>query len=845
MRVHRSCAGSVLRAVYFFITITVIAVSHPQVAAQEVTSEALPAASLPDGPDSVSYPTAEVLPSTDETTKVEIESDSQSEEGGHYVLDGHVVVTYGDRRVEADHIEYDTESGDVTATGHVTATGGKNNEMIRASHGTLNVKSQTGRFYDVSGSVGMKDAGGRLMYANGNPFLFSGRMVVKTGPQEYEVYGGTVTSCQLPHPDWLLSAGKFTLDSEKARAHNSVFRLVNIPLLYLPYVTQPVDVTSRQSGVLIPVISNSSTKGIVLGEDIYWAINRSTDLTVGTEYLSLRGWSQSASFRYRGRGDDFTIARFSGLQDRGITIGGVYQNQGGEDVTFQGRHDFSAHTRVAGTMEYLSSYAYREAFTENFNDAVSSDIVSILYGVHEANGYGVSARVDRYQGLKQVAVAATSTAAAIPEEEVRIFHAPSVDVDTTEHGVGRSGLRWSLDGSAAGLSRVEPKFSTGGLTGRFDVHPEISYPLTFGDWHLRPTIGMRDTMYSRSRQTPYTPGGPPVELSKGLMRVDLEAQLDLRAPVIERTFDSKKVERFFGHDLRHTIEPAFTYRYVTGIGNFLNVLRFDEVDVGSNTDELKYGVTQRLFLRPLKAAQPCTEKDVSEVGEQDWDQSRIPAKKAGGCGSREWIRWELGQKYFINENFSNAIVAGRRNIFDTTLDLSGVAFLTEPRAISPFVSRLRVRPSAKVDVEWDFDLDTGAKKFTSNNVLFDVHQGDIFAGLSYARLNAPGRSYTDGIPARSSDFSQLRLLLGYGSATKAGLSVAASAGLDLHYQAVQSGLVQYGTLQTSYNWNCCGLSVEYRKYELGSVRNESVERFNFTLVNIGTVGNLRRSISLF
>ena len=61
---------------------------------------------------------------------------------------------------------------------------------------------------------------------------------------------------------------------------------------------------------------------------------------------------------------------------------------------------------------------------------------------------------------------------------------------------------------------------------------------------------------------------------------------------------------------------------------------------------------------------------------------------------------------------------GRRNIFDTTLNLSGIAFLTEPRAISPLISRLRVRTSAHMDVEWDFDLDTGAKKFTSNNVLW-------------------------------------------------------------------------------------------------------------------------------
>ena len=40
----------------------------------------------------------------------------------------------------------------------------------------------------------------RLVYANGNPFLFTGRMVVKTGPHEYQIYDGTVTraSCRIP-----------------------------------------------------------------------------------------------------------------------------------------------------------------------------------------------------------------------------------------------------------------------------------------------------------------------------------------------------------------------------------------------------------------------------------------------------------------------------------------------------------------------------------------------------------------------------------------------------------------------------------------------------------------------
>jgi LPS-assembly protein len=858
---RRSFVQRALNTVYLLITITVVAASHPHLAAQQVTTQATPTAgagqspaSLPDEPGATRYPQAEVVPPEDDSTTVDMESDTQSKIGSRYVLDGGVVITYRDRIIKADHIEYDTETGDLTANGHLHVSGGANHEDIQASHGTMNLNQQTGRFYDVTGSVGVKNSGRGLTYANSNPFLFTGRMVVRTGPQEYEIYEGTITSCQLPNPDWMLYAGKFTvdMDGKKAKAQNSVFRLMNIPLLYLPYVTHPVDSEGRQTGFLIPTPGYSSTKGLILGEEIYWAINRSTDLTVGAEYFSLRGWSQSGTFRYRGLGNDFARVHFTALQDRGIVTGGVYVNQGGEDILISGRHDFSASTRVVADSEYLSSFAYRQAFAESFSQAVSSDILSIVYGVHEADGYDAGARFDRFQGLTSTAVAATPTTPAVPEQEIRIFHAPSVDFSSTEHELGRSGVQWSVGSSFAGLSRVQPKFSTGGLTARVDLHPEIAYPMSFGGWRLRPSVGARETVYSRSRQTPYIPGGVPVELPNALSRSDFEAGVDLRAPVIERTFDSAKVEKmFFGYDVRHTVEPEFTYRYVAGIDNFLNVLRFDDIDVASDTNELEYGVTQRLFVRPVKA-RPCVERAPRDQAEDlDLDQGRVYMKerrvdskeKGPVCGSRELISWRLTQKYFFDETFGGAVIKGRRNIFDTTLSLSGIAFLTEPRAVSPVISRLRVRTSEHLDVEWDFDLDTGAKKFTSNNVMLDVHEGNIFGGMSYARLNAPGRFFTEGVASTVSNFDQLRLLLGYGSPTKAGLGIAGNVGLDLN--ASNSALVQYGAVQGSYNWDCCGFSVEVRKYALGAVRNETVERFNFTLSNIGTAGNLRRAASLF
>jgi LPS-assembly protein len=357
------------------------------------------------------------------------------------------------------------------------------------------------------------------------------------------------------------------------------------------------------------------------------------------------------------------------------------------------------------------------------------------------------------------------------------------------------------------------------------------------------SVGGRETVYTESRETVGVAAGTTEEASASLTRSDIEAAVDIRLPVLERTFDAPLVKRVFGSEVKHTIEPEMTYRFVGGVNDFDKTLRFDDVDVVSNTNELEYGVTQRLFLRGHGSKpRPCRIAEIADSSDAEAAPDDEPNGKPAQpkCSTREFFSWRVGQKTFFNQSFGGALVDGRRNILQTTLDFSGIAFLTEPRSVSPVISRLRVRPSEAFDLEWDFDYDTVLGRFTTNNVFADVHQGNTFAGFSYAKLDAPGHFETDGLPSATTAFNQMRVLLGYGNPAKAGLSAAANAGIDL-----KLGQVQYGSLQTSYNWNCCGFSVEYRKYELGSVRNENAYRFNFTLANIGTAGNLRRAERLF
>jgi LPS-assembly protein len=84
------------------------------------------------------------------------------------------------------------------------------------------------------------------------------------------------------------------------------------------------------------------------------------------------------------------------------------------------------------------------------------------------------------------------------------------------------------------------------------------------------------------------------------------------------------------------------------------------------------------------------------------------------------------------------------------------------------------------------------------------------------------------------------VLLGYGYPNKRGFSGAANVGFDANLN-----FLQYAAIQTTYNWDCCGISAEFRRFNLGTVRDENQFRFTFALANIGNFGNLSRRDRLF
>jgi LPS-assembly protein len=798
--------------------ITAVAACHLLAVHPLVTSQSLPPCAPPE--------------SQEEST---ICAQQQEKDGTIYKLRGNARIFYRSYILSADEVTYDSESGASTAEGHVVLEGGANDEHIEATRGEYNVQTEFGSFYNVAGTTGLRPRGRNVKLISDNPFAFSGKLVEKRGPGRFVVHDGTITTCPLPQPKWAFHAVRVSVEAAgEARIYNSSFWVHGVPILYLPFATHPLTKEPHESGFLIPHFGRSSRKGAVIGAGYFWAINRSVDLTLSGEYYSQRGGSQNANFRWRPSDSAFLDLTYFGVIDE--------NGFGGEDAHLNGEGQLPWGFRAVADIEYLSQYAFRSAFSPTFSQAVDSEVKSKIFVSRNSGGFSYNAEVARYQNFQSTN----------PGDVVTILHTPGFEVSGVDHHLGNTPLLFSVDGAAEALSRSEPTFRTANLVGRFDFHPSLALPLHWQGWSLRPQLGLRETFYTQ-QLLPVLPGqSANVATDNALNRKALEVSLDLRPPSIERVF----ADDVLGRKLKHVIEPSLTYRYVTGINNFGSVLRFDVRDILSNTHEVEYGVTQRLYAKGGKPRQDeeCRDNEGLPVfgvqgetrsAKHPWQKEDARARPCPkGPEIREIVTWRIGQKYFLDSKFGGALVDGQRNVLETSASFTGIAFLSDERRWSPLISRLRVQTTAQSEAEWNLDYDFKKGRVTSSEAIVNYHFGNVTVGGSDNFLHTPS-VISDSGSAELSQFHQFRALLGYGSPSKRGLSAMSNVGVDANALDLKSGL-QYASLQSTYNWDCCGVSLGYRRFALLSVKRvENEYFFQFNLANIASFGNLRRQERLF
>ncbi len=745
--------------------------------------------------------------------QVRIGAVTQESVGSVYKLRGSAEVETVDMLIRADEIDYDEDKQYAEARGNVKFDYFRHGEHIEASRVEYHLDTETGKFYDVKGSSPAKLEARPGVLTTTSPFSFEGKWAERL-QDRYILHNGFITNCKLPRPWWRMTGSSFdVIPGKRAITNNSLFMLRRVPIFYSPRFYKSLERAPRQSGFLTPNLTNSNRRGITFGAGYYWAINRSYDATYRAQWFTQRGVAHNIDFR--GKPTQKTEYNFTlyGVNDRGQLLDNGTRATPASGVLMKlgGRSELAHGFRVRGEFNYLSSFEFRQTFTESFFEAIYSEVhsqgaISKYWGPY---AFSIAAsRIETFQWPS----AASFPYADASDNKLSLRKLPSFQFNSRDQELvkGPVPVYVSWDANYTFLRRHERAFQTRDFVGRADFEPRVLAPLHWKDFHLVPAFSIRETQYNSSLD-PSTRR----PIGDNFLRSSREFSADLIMPSLARIFE--KPPKVLGRRLKHVIEPRAQFRYVNGVGtDLLRLIRFDETELVSDTRELTVGVTNRLY-----------------------------SKDAAG-NVNEVFSWDLQQRRYFDPTFGGVVMNNTRNVLLSTVGLSTYAFLDTPRTYSPVISTMRAQISS-VGVEWRSDYDPQRGRFVASSLSANARVlKDYFVSIGHNSINQQEVLSTgtqlQGLSPRA---NQLFSIVGYGQENRRGLN----AGFLSVYDYTKQALL-YAQTQVTWNTDCCGWSVQFRQIPRPNpsgigYRNENQFRVAFNVANIGSFGTLRRQERMF
>jgi LPS-assembly protein len=143
---------------------------------------------------------------------------------------------------------------------------------------------------------------------------FEGKIIYKTGPENYEAIDGSYTACTTCPPSWSFQGTKVKAEvGGYARIRNSVMKVTYFPVFWLPYLVVPLK-SDRQTGFLFPTFEWRGDYGFTFSQKFFWAMTPSQDSTWTLRNYAAGGLKGLVNYRYvltkKSRGEfDFGFIR--------------------------------------------------------------------------------------------------------------------------------------------------------------------------------------------------------------------------------------------------------------------------------------------------------------------------------------------------------------------------------------------------------------------------------------------------------------------------------------------------------------------------------------------------------
>lgn len=561
-----------------------------------------------------------------------------------YTLEGNAVILYGQQRLRADTITYNRNNGLIDARGNLRFDGP--GLVIKGTRAQLFPERETGTLYDIDYSL-------TSWHGRGNADV-----VRLDGRHRQQLEQASYTTCPSGNSDWLLSARQVDLDHQEGMgsARHAKLEFKEVPILYTPYISFPID-DRRRSGLLLPRVGTSEETGFDISIPYYWNIAPNYDATLTLRHMSDRGRMLGTEFRYLHKNNN---GQFNGEY---LPSDSAFDDGDRHLVTF--KHDGNPFPRLQTGID-ASDVSDKDYFQDLGGSLLKSSRTHLKREA-DAAYYGerwtLDTRVLNFQTVDKTIAVADRPYKQLPR--IRYNAAPRTSL---------LGMRFRLDSEAVQFEKDNTVTGT-----RVDVQPRITLPVRDAAYYIEPSVSVRHTLYKLDDEAPGEPDNPdrttPVaSLDTGLF---LDREFNWRSTDYVQTLEPRLFYLFVPKNNQDDIPVFDTGDYDFNFWQLFQENRFSGPDRMGDANQLAVALTTRV-LDPETGVQQLSaslgnlfyfrDREITLPGEpvETDNNSDIIGQLTMAFGTR-WrarteLQWDPGETHTNRANASLQYKAGTRKL---------------------------------------------------------------------------------------------------------------------------------------------------------------------------------------
>ncbi len=549
--------------------------------------------------------------------KIDIKADDVELIGAQTAkFSGDVNINTMQMRLSATAAFIDKESGILNAKGPIEFQ--NNTSLISSSGLSANLSD-----YQIT----LDDAAYQLTKQLGR----GGANKLSVNQTKLTLQGASFTACPENNEIWSIHAEDIVLSQEEgwAETYNTVFKILDVPVFYLPYFTLPID-DQRKSGFIAPNLGPSSRYGFEIATPYYWNISPNTDATITPRLLTNIGFQLQTEFRY-------LTEKHHGL----VALEFLDKDKSEPDLNerylfhWQQKSQLNDNWRGSIDITNISDDNYLTDLDSDYANKTDTQLYRTGLLSHFGHRWQTDIKIQNFEVLGDH----SPSYSALPQISFNQF-APFY----------WQNIEFTINGELSHFKNNELKITD---ASRFHIEPKAQFIYEDFAWSFLSELSLLHTQYKQSGDF----SGSEIEksVSRTMPKIRLHGQLNL-----------ERETQWLIKDGIQTLEPQLQYLYVpkkdqTNIGlydttklqdDFFGLFRdrrFSGVDRIASANQFTLGVTTRLFsqnneeLFNLSVGQIFYLSDSAKPTEQDLTSNTNYNALFAGEAMLHWHRrWYLG-----------------------------------------------------------------------------------------------------------------------------------------------------------------------------------------------------------